>query len=248
VLRIPRKSGAKKSSIRGFFIRGRCAFGRAARREKPQCHSVPLSFSVRPTREYNSSMYRCISSCVLVASVLFGCVTTFLWIRSHFRYDEVKGSVRNTDIVAQSLNGQYRLEAHTNAIEPSRYQWRHARLADNVSDPFDAVTQGRTDSYNPWPDPAPLIGINIADHCRWHFFGFGIDSRVEPASVLLASDSLPQFLRDKDRRIVALVVPYWAMIALLAIVPVLKLFQRCRTFYRRSKGLCSSCGYDLRNK
>jgi hypothetical protein len=94
----------------------------------------------------------------------------------------------------------------------------------------------RPDSYAGSIDGKPL-------HSEW--LGFAWETTVPDQQLVLVGGKTPAY------RCFAyvLVVPYWAIVGILAILPtlwLLRVSKHARKRWRARHGLCPSCGYDLR--
>ena len=94
-------------------------------------------------------------------------------------------------------------------------------------------------SFLPLSVPFALLHLTSGDR-EWHRWGFGYSGAIR-----IAPADMPQNYRPFIGMLCyILVVPYWFLAVLFAILPLVWVIRRWRGRY--PKGHCQKCGYDLR--
>jgi hypothetical protein len=165
-------------------------------------------------------MKRSIIGWLMFASLLLCLGTTSAWIRSHFTQDVwVKTTAAGRHYELATLPGQFRLTIGDGWINPAPWRWYHGTL------------------------PNRLIVLGHRPIYEWYWYGIA----VHGTSGTTYDYSTTSWFRGTYK---TYAVPFFWPIALTLLLPAC-VAVRSRRFlirqqFRRVRGLCPSCGYDLR--
>jgi hypothetical protein len=164
-----------------------------------------------------------------------------LWVRSYCARDVVSfGRAGSDSHFGQSIRGRVHLLTHF-----------HARLiapvsTSKVKNPV-MINGGRQSSDTTWSSHplGPQAEWNGGMHgypasVEWHY-GF-IFQKYHRSDLFQSFAGSPSPV-TRHRLVV---VPYWSLLSVFAVVPIARLVQRSHTRRRRRSGHCAACGYDLR--
>jgi hypothetical protein len=186
---------------------------------------------------------------LIALSLLLGVAVVALWVRSHWVSDQVsRGTVacsgtrvREQVWLASADRGQVVCGRIVHVVT--------FESEPDAADARAAAVSGRGGVWKWHRYPAGGASLGLARVGFWNRLGFGRDSQT--------SRLPPRRMRVGQRRVAVndmesgeawAAVPYWAVAGLTAAPPLLWLagVRRRRRARRRHRGLCPTCGYDLR--
>lgn len=151
-------------------------------------------------------------------SLLLLLAVVALWVRSYPTKTEVQFWVRSSPVVHLKWgSGRILLDVSENALSNpgSSFEW---------SDSDNRFRSGRELDV-----PRELVGT----------------SRPPPTLWQSGAKRAGPFEYGRDRDSWGLVAPHWSLAAVLAAAPALYALRFVRRLWRRRKGLCRACGYNL---
>jgi len=149
-------------------------------------------------------------------SILLIIVTAILWARSYSHWDE---SGYQTD--------------------SGRMYGATSRLGAISFDITDGWPAGQVWNGRVLFESDPLLVSALPAPSEWSWLGFGLHRKT-------MSIGIERTGWIGTARIVAVVVPHWAIILVLGLVVMLTAAPLVRQHRRSRRGLCVRCGYDLR--
>lgn len=172
-------------------------------------------------------LFRCASGMVLVASLMLCVGVCALWVRSFVRHDRWRRGIADGEIDVESRRGR---------LMWSRIYW----VGD---DPPPPVWDWRA-------DPVHYFAA-LDEESPWRVFEWSWQSEYSVVCVLGVEWKTESPDDDAPHSYAPLMVavPHWLLAGFLAAGPAyfaLRGLRRRRIVARSRKGLCPSCGYDLR--
>lgn len=180
-------------------------------------------------------MLKRLRSGIVILSLLLCLAMLAVWVRSHFFGDSVVYSTakeRSLSVMSQPGCMLWSFGWTTREpVAPGGLHWRDFEWGSIPETPPDSpVTYGPVEPY--WPE--------------WVHFGFGAHSEVQTINPSRIRNYDGKDLAPYQFHYLSVAFPHWLAALLLALPPGWRAYVLVRARRRKTRGMCPTCGYDLR--